>query len=111
MFKNNALFRSCVTKINNTLIDNAEHLDIVMPKYNLLEYIPNYKRDKQKTETKDINVKAFDITTNKNEAKAVKKYISYDSKCKFNSAICNSNQKWNNKTCECECKTIEVFKR
>ena len=41
-FKSNALFRSCITKISNTLLDNAEDLDIVMPMYNLLEYINNY---------------------------------------------------------------------
>ena len=38
-FKNNAPFRSCITKINSTLIDNAEDLDIVMPMYNLLELL------------------------------------------------------------------------
>ena len=38
-FKNNASFRSCITKINSTLIDNAEDLDIVMPMYNLLELL------------------------------------------------------------------------
>ena len=26
-------FRSCISKIRSTLIDNAEHLDIVMPMY------------------------------------------------------------------------------
>ena len=36
-FKNNALFRSCISKINKTFLDNAEDLDIVMPMYNLLE--------------------------------------------------------------------------
>ena len=41
-FKNNAPFRSCKTKINNTLIDNAEDLDIVMPMYDLLEYSENF---------------------------------------------------------------------
>ena len=41
-FKNNVSFRSCITKINSTLIDNAEGLDIVMPMYNLLEYSQNY---------------------------------------------------------------------
>ena len=30
-FKNNAPFTSCISKINNKLIDNAEDLDIVMP--------------------------------------------------------------------------------
>ena len=31
-------------------------------------------------------------------------HISRDCKFKFNSKICNSNQKWNNKTCQSECK-------
>ena len=30
-FKNNAPFRSCIWKVNNTFIDNADDLDIVMP--------------------------------------------------------------------------------
>ena len=37
-FKNNTSFRSCISKINNTLIDNVDSLDIVMLMYNLLEY-------------------------------------------------------------------------
>ena len=41
-FKNNASFVSCVSKIDNMLIDNAEDLDILMPMYNLLEYSKNY---------------------------------------------------------------------
>ena len=40
-FKNNAPFRSCISKINSTLIGNAEDLDIAMPLYNLLEYSQN----------------------------------------------------------------------
>ena len=40
--KNNAPFRSCITKINNTLIDNKEDLNIVIPMYNLLKYSDNY---------------------------------------------------------------------
>ena len=42
--KNNAPFISCITKINNALIDNAQDLDIVMPMYNLIEYSKNYRR-------------------------------------------------------------------
>ena len=41
-FKNNAPFRSCISKINNTFIDSAEDIDIVTPMYNLLEYSDNY---------------------------------------------------------------------
>ena len=61
--------------------------------------------------TKDINVTAFNILTNKNEAKTMTKLISCDSKFKFNSATCTSNQKWNNKTCQCECKNYHKFKK
>ena len=38
VFKNNAQFINCITKINGTKIDDAEDLDVVMPMYNLLEY-------------------------------------------------------------------------
>ena len=37
-FKNNGPFVSCISKIYNTLIGNAEGLDIVIPMCNLLEY-------------------------------------------------------------------------
>ena len=40
-FKNNALFISCISKINNTLIDNAEYFDVAIPMYNLIEYSKN----------------------------------------------------------------------
>ena len=52
-------------------------------------------------EIKDINVKAFNMTTNKNEAAAMTEHISCDYKCKFNCTKCNSKQKWNNETCQC----------
>ena len=43
ILKNNAPFISCITKINNELIEDTEDLDIVIPMYNLLEYSKNYK--------------------------------------------------------------------
>ena len=55
-------------------------------------------------ETKDINVKALNMIKNKNEAKAMTEHISRDCKCKFNSTVCNANQKRNNKTCQYACK-------
>ena len=38
ILKNNAPFISCSSKINGVLVENAEHLDVVMLLYNLLEY-------------------------------------------------------------------------
>ena len=44
VFKNNAPFIICISKINGVKTDNAEDLDVVMPMYNLLEYSKNYKK-------------------------------------------------------------------
>ena len=44
IFKNCAPFTDCISKINNTQIDNAEYIDIVMPMYNLIEYSDNYSK-------------------------------------------------------------------
>ena len=43
-FENNAPLSSCISKIKNALIDNAEDLDIVMPMYNLIDYSKNYSK-------------------------------------------------------------------
>ena len=40
-FKNCAPFTKCISRINNTDIDNAQDIDIVMPMYNLIEYSDN----------------------------------------------------------------------
>ena len=44
IFKNCAPFINCKTEINNTEIDNAKDIDIVMPMYNLIEYSDNYSK-------------------------------------------------------------------
>ena len=44
LFKNNAPFVSCITRINGELIEDADDLDIVMPMYNLLETIETIKK-------------------------------------------------------------------
>ena len=44
IFKNCAPFTNCISKINNTQIDNAEYIDIVVPMYNLMEYSDNYSK-------------------------------------------------------------------
>ena len=38
IFKNCTPFSNCVSKINNTQIDNVEYIDIVMPMNNLIQY-------------------------------------------------------------------------
>ena len=66
VFKNNAPFINCISKINGVKIDNAEDLDVVMPMYNLLEYSKYYRkttgslwncyRDEPNSSTDDNNI-------------------------------------------------------
>ena len=62
-------------------------------------------------ERKDINIKVFNMITNKNGAITMAKHISCDYECKFNSTTCNSDQKWNNKTCQCKYKNYRKCKK
>ena len=50
------------------------------------------------------------MTSNKHEAKAMTEQISCDCKYRFNSATNNLTQKWNNETCQCECKIYHKCK-
>ena len=43
-FKNCAPFINCISEINNTQVDTAKDIDIVMPMYNLIEYSDNYAK-------------------------------------------------------------------
>ena len=74
IFKNNAPFGSCISKINNAFVDNAEDFDLVIPMYNLLEYsnnnfmtsarLCNYYRDEVNDATNEI-VANYRINNNK----------------------------------------------
>ena len=61
------------------------------------------------SKTNDQNV--FNMITKINEAKTLENHITCDCKCKFNSTACNSIQKWNNETCQCEYKSYHECKK
>ena len=44
VFKNCTPFTNCISEINNTQVDNAKDIDIVMPMYCLIEYSDNYTK-------------------------------------------------------------------
>ena len=44
ILKNCTPFTNCISEINNTQIDNAKDIDIVMPMYNLIEHSDNYAK-------------------------------------------------------------------
>ena len=74
-FKDNAPFITCISKINNTLVDNAKDLDVVMPIYNLTESskndrkttvgLWNYYRDELNDDTNDNNIPNKNVTNPK----------------------------------------------
>ena len=80
-FKNNAPFISYIWKINNTFIDNAKDLDIIMLMYDLLEYsenyimapesLRNYYRDEVNDDTNENNAAGnYKINNNKTTSKS-----------------------------------------
>ena len=44
IFKNCTPFTNSISGINNTQVDNAKDIDIVIPMYNLIEYSDNYAK-------------------------------------------------------------------
>ena len=44
IFKNYAPFTNCISGINNTQVDDAQDMDIVMHMYNLIKYIDAYSK-------------------------------------------------------------------
>ena len=44
IFKNCAPFTNCISEINNTQVDNAQDIDIVIPMYNVIEYSHVYSK-------------------------------------------------------------------
>ena len=44
IFKNCAPFSNCISEINNTQLNKAKDIDIVIPMYNLIEYSDDYSK-------------------------------------------------------------------
>ena len=44
ILKNCAPFTNCISKLNNTQVDDAHDIDVVMPMYNLIENSDNYPK-------------------------------------------------------------------
>ena len=66
IFKNFALFTEGIGETNNTQIDNAKDIDVVMPKHNLIEYsnIMQYNRDEPFLDVKDAIADFFAANNN-----------------------------------------------
>ena len=47
MFRNCAPFTNSISKVNNTQVDNAHDIDVVMPMHNLIEYSDTYSKSSE----------------------------------------------------------------
>ena len=60
-------------------------------------------------------LKVFNMLTRIHEAKNSVELIScngtYLIKCNFDSTACNSDQQWNNESCQCECRGYQTCKK
>ena len=80
-FKNNASLRSCISKINSTLINNAEDLNIFIPIYDPLEYSQNYSMTSRslwnyyRDEIDDVDDNVSDGKSFKYKTKIVEKIL------------------------------------
>ena len=89
-FKTCAQFTKCITKIDETTIDDAEDLDLVLPMYSLSEYSSNYSETTgglwfySKDEAIDFNA---DIANDENF-----KSIKYKAKLLENTAADGANR-------------------
>ena len=61
--------------------------------------------------TEDLNLSVFNVITRINESKSLTKHISCEYKCRFDRRKCNSDQRWNNDKCRCECKKRHVCEK
>ena len=74
-FKTCAPFTDCIIEINNTQADDAQKIDIVMPMYNLIEYIDAYSKTSRYYRGEpalDANGETTDFPADNNNSKSFK---------------------------------------
>ena len=55
---------------------------------------------------KNLNVKVFHPVSGTNETRRIRWHEMCICKFRFNSSVCNKNQRWNDDKCRCECKEL-----
>ena len=70
-FKNCAPFSACTTKINDVFVDEANHIYIAIPMYNLIEYSNNHSDTSVKLwhfKRDEVPANNTDLTTDSSES-------------------------------------------
>ena len=102
-FKNCALFEECRTEINETFVDETEHVNIAIPMYNLIGYSHNYsetsgslwqfKRDKIEGDV-DLTVDDNHIPNNLSSFKYKSNFITNRNGVKIAAPLKYSSNFW-----------------
>ena len=87
------LYLLVALKINNTLIDNAEDLNIAMPMYNLIEYSKNYRKTTDSLENYYRDELSDDTNNNNNPNKNVINSESFKYKTSITDSTYNGDAK------------------
>ena len=87
----------------------AVKLDKCVGSSNTLNDVSNKACVPNKTE--DLNIHVFNMITEKNESKILKKDILCECKCRFDEKKCNLDQWCNNDKCRCDHKKRNVCER
>ena len=101
VFKNCAPFEKCRTEINETFIDEATHINITIPMYNLIEYTDNYSD----TSCSLWQFKRDEIVNNADVSNHNAPSFKYKANLIGNTEA-NGTKKWTKNSC-----TIKIFKQ
>ena len=52
------------------------------------------------------NLNVFNLVSGTNETRSIKWHKTCKCKCRFNSSVCNNEQRWNDDKCRFECKEL-----
>ena len=55
---------------------------------------------------KNRNVKVFNLMSRTNETRHIKRNETFKCKCRLDTSVCASKQRWNNDKCRCKCKEL-----
>ena len=120
-----SLATKCVSLNNESSIIRSTRIDINPIEFNYYPFMVSLNKCNESctalddvsskksipTKTKHTDARVFNFIRRINEAKTLVKCISCDCKCRFDSTTCNSNLKWNNGKCQCECKKYHTCKK
>ena len=90
IFKNCPPFTNCVNEINNTQLDNAKDVDIVMPMYNLIEYNDNYSKTSESLQQYCKDISAVNNNGNIVESNGANTTDSFNFKAKITGQTANN---------------------